>query len=303
MLGETDVERLLDPRLLLDALETGFKWLELGEVQTPPRPLLAVPDKGFSLAMSAWRPGMHLTVKIVNVFAGNAARGLPSHTGLINLFDAETGAPVCVMDGASITAIRTAAAAMLSVRMLSRPESRIATVIGAGVQAREHLRLLPLVRDCERINIWARDPDAARRLAAGSPIAHAITGMEAAVHESDIVCLTTNSPVPVIRAEWIRPGTHVTSVGYSPPDGELPRELAERHRLFVETLNAFQPPPVGCGELVTLEPSVGVTIGAVALGRKPGRLNPAEITVYKSMGNAMEDLVAANLVFQRAITA
>ncbi len=300
MLTGADVERYLDPRALLDGLEAGFGWLELGEVQTPPRPKLPVADRGFSLAMSAWRPGMQLTVKIVNVFEGNHALGLPSHQALISLFDPDTGAPTCVMDGASITGLRTAAAAMLSVRMLSRPEGQIATVIGAGVQGQNHLRLLPLVRNIARVNVCSRNPEQARRLADGSDTAHATTDVEAAVRESDIVCLTTASPSPVIQAEWIKPGAHVTSVGHRDLGGELPRELAEKHRLFVETLDAFQPSPVGCGELAGLDPGTGTTLGAVALGRKPGRLSPTEITVYKAMGNAMEDMVAANLVFQRA---
>ena len=301
MLTGVDVERYLDPRALLDGLEAGFGWLELGEVQTPPRPKLPVADRGFSLAMSAWRPGMQLTVKIVNVFEGNHALGLPSHQALISLFDPDTGAPTCVMDGASITGIRTAAAAMLSVRMLSRADSRIATVIGAGVQGQEHLRLLPLVRSIARINVCSRNPEHARRLADDNKTAHATTDMEAAVRESDIVCLTTASPSPVIQAEWLKPGAHITSVGHRPLGGELPRELTEKHRLFVETLDAFQPSPVGCGELAGLDSTTGTTLGAVALGRKPGRLSPTEITVYKAMGNAMEDMVAANLVYQRAI--
>ena len=301
MLTGADVERYLDPRLLFEGLEAGFGWLELGEVQTPPRPKLRVADRGFSLAMSAWRPGMQLTVKIVNVFEGNHARALPSHQALISLFDPDTGAPTCVMDGASITGLRTAAAAMLSVRLLSRAESRTATVIGAGVQGRDHLRLLPLVRNIARINVCSRNPEQARRLAAGSETAHATTDLEAAVRESDIVCLTTASPSPVIQAGWLKPGAHVTSVGYAPPGSELPRELARHQRIFVETLDAFQPSPVGCSELAGLDPATGTTLGAVTLGRKPGRLSPTEITVYKAMGNAMEDMVAANLVFQRAI--
>ena len=300
MLTGADVERYLDPRELLDGLEAGFGWLELGEVQTPPRPKLPVADRGYSLAMSAWRPGMQLTVKIVNVFEGNHALGLPSHHALITLFDPDTGAPTCMMDGASITGLRTAAAAMLSVRMLSRAESRIATVIGAGVQGRDHLRLLPLVRGIARVNVCSRNPEQARRLADGSDTARATTDMEAAVRESDIVCLTTASPSPVIQAEWIKPGAHITSVGHRDLGGELPRELAVKHRLFVETLDAFQPSPVGCGELAGLDPATGTTLGAVALGRKPGRMSDTEITVYKAMGNAMEDMVAANLVFQRA---
>jgi ornithine cyclodeaminase/alanine dehydrogenase-like protein (mu-crystallin family) len=295
-----EVEKYLDPRELLAGLEDGFRALELGEVQSPPRPKLSVAGKGFSLAMPAWRPGMQLTVKIVNVFDNNLKINLPSHLALINLFDPDSGAATCVMDGTYITGIRTAASAVLSARMLSRSESQIATVIGAGVQGREHLRLLPLIRDLERINVCSLRLEDAQKLSARSEIACAMGNVEAAVRESDIVCLAAHSPTPVISSDWVKPGTHVSSVGYYPPHGELPKDLASKHRLFVETLDAFQPPPVGCGELAGLDPLMGTTLGAVALGRKPGRVSDREVTVYKAMGVAMEDMVAANLAYQKA---
>jgi len=299
-LSESDVEKYLDLHELLDGLEDGFRGLELGEVQSPHRPQLSIPGKGFSLAMPAWRRGMQMTVKIVNVFDRNLDVDLPNHLALINLFDPDTGAVSCVMDGTYITAIRTAASSVLSARMLSRSGSRIATVIGAGVQGREHLRLLPLIRDLERIHVCSLRYDDAEKLAARSEIARATADVEAAVRESDIVCLATHSPAPVIRPEWVKRGTHVSSVGYSPPNGELPKELPREHRLFVETLDALQPAPVGCAELAGLDASVATSLGAVALGRKPGRLRDDEITVYKAMGIAMEDMVAANLAYQRA---
>jgi alanine dehydrogenase len=299
-LSESDVEKYLDLHELLDGLEDGFRGLELGEVQSPPRPQLSIPGKGFSLAMPAWRRGMQITVKVVNVFDRNLDVDLPNHLALINLFDPETGAVSCVMDGTYITSIRTAASSVLSARMLSRSGSRIATVIGAGVQGREHLRLLPLIRDLERIHVCSLRYDDAEKLASRSEIARATADVETAVRESDIVCLATHSPTPVIRPEWVKRGTHVSSVGYSPPNGELPKELPREHRLFVETLDALQPAPVGCAELAGLDASMATSLGAVALGRKPGRLRDDEITVYKAMGIAMEDMVAANLAYQRA---
>jgi ornithine cyclodeaminase/alanine dehydrogenase-like protein (mu-crystallin family) len=299
-LSEKEVEKCLDPEELLDRLEDGFRGLELGEVQSPPRSQLSVIGKGFSLTMPAWRPGMQLTVKIVNVFDANLEIGLPNHLALINLFDPDTGATSCVMDGTYITAIRTAAAAALSVRLLSRAGSRIATVIGAGVQGRQHLRFLPFIRNFDRINICSLRFNEAQKLAAQSKIACATADREKAVRESDVVCLATHSPEPVINPDWVRPGAHVTSVGFHPPNGELPKDLARAHRLFVETLDAYQPPPVGCSELAGLEVSMGATLGAVALGRKIGRRSDDEITVYKAMGVAMEDMVAANLAFLRA---
>lgn len=299
-LSETEVEKHLDLQELLGGLEDGFRGLELGEIQSPPRPKLSVDGKGFSLAMPAWRPGTQITVKIVNVFDRNLEIDLPNHLALINLFDPDTGAPTCVMDGTYITGIRTAASAVLSARMLSRSGSRVATVIGAGVQGLEHLRLLPLIRNLERLNVCSLRFDDAQKLATRSEIARATDDVEAAVRESDIVCLATHSPTPVIKPEWVKPCAHVSSASYYPPNGELPKDLAREHRLFVETLDAFQPPPVGCGELAGLDASTGTTLGAVTLGRKPGRLSDAEITVYKAMGLAMEDMVAANLAYQSA---
>jgi alanine dehydrogenase len=299
-LSAKEVEKYVNPRELIDELENGFRALELGKVQSPPRSKLSVVGRGFSLTMPAWRPGMQLTVKIVNVFDGNPRINLPSHLALINLFDPDTGAASCVMDGTYITAIRTAECAVLSARLLSRVGSRIATVIGAGVQGREHLRLLPLIRDFDRINVCSVRFEDARKLAAQSEIAIATADVERAVRQSDVVCLATHSPEPVISSDWVMPGTHVSSIGFHAPNGELPKDLARAHRLFVEALDAFQPPPVGCGELAGLDISIGTTLGAVALGRKPGRRSDEEITVYKAMGVAMEDMVAANLAFRKA---
>jgi alanine dehydrogenase len=299
-LSENDVEKYLDPHELLSALEDGFRGLERGEVQSPPRTKLSLPNDGVSLAMPAWRPGMQIAVKIVNFSSSNLERGLPNHLAFINLFDPETGLATCVMDGTYITAIRTAAAAALSLRMLSRVNSRVATIIGAGVQGLQHLRLLPSVRDFERINICSLRVEDAEKLAFRGKSARANADIEAAVRESDVVCLTTHSAKPVIDPNWVKPGTHVSSVGYCPPDGELPRDLAAKHRLFVETLDAFETPPVGCGELSGLDRSKGTTLGATLLGRKPGRTSDDEITVYKAMGIAMEDMVAANLAYQTA---
>jgi ornithine cyclodeaminase/alanine dehydrogenase-like protein (mu-crystallin family) len=301
LLSEADVKSLLDPGELLDALEDGFRALAAGEVQSPPRPQITVPGAGFSLAMSAWRPGLQICVKVVNVFETNLDRGLPNHLAMITLFAPDTGATTCVMDGTYITAIRTAAAAVLSTRLLSRPESRVATIVGAGVQAREHLRMLPLARQFERINICSLVDDHAVRLAAQHETAVPRRDLEAAIGESDVVCLTTHSTNPVIDPSWIPAGTHVSSVGYYPPNGELPPELARENPLFVEHLDALQPAPVGCAELSGLDPAQVTTLGDVISGRASGRTQPDVITVYKAMGIGLEDLVAANLAYDRAV--
>jgi ornithine cyclodeaminase/alanine dehydrogenase-like protein (mu-crystallin family) len=300
-LSEAQVAENLDPLELLDALEDGFRGLELGEVQAPFRPEVTVPGKGFSLAMAAWRPGSHICVKIVNVFDANLDVDLPNHLAMINLFDPDTGATSCVMDATYITGIRTAAAAVLSVRLLGRADARVATVVGAGVQAREHLRLLPLVRTFERVNVCSLYAEDAERLAARSPVARATADLERAVRESDVVCLATHSATPVIDPAWLKPGAHVSSVGYHPPDGELPRQLALHHRLFVESYDALEQPPVGCAELSTADRANATTLGAVVLDRSLGRRDDTEITVYKAMGIGMEDMVAANLAYASAV--
>ena len=300
-LSEADVVACLDLGALLDALAGGFADVERGLVQSPGRPGVTVPERGFSLAMPAWRPGDLIAVKVVNVFDGNLAVGLPNHLAMITLFDPETGATTCVMDGTYVTAVRTAAAAALSARLLARADAKVATIVGAGVQAREHLRVLPLVRGFERINICSLVADDAQRLAERSPIAVGTTDVRAAVESSAVVCLATHSPRPVINASWVRSGTHVSSVGYFPPGGELPRDLLGVARLFVETVDAFEPAPVGCSELAGADRAAAAALGAVVLDAARGRPTDDEITVYKAMGIAMEDLVAANLAYRAAI--
>ena len=265
-LSEADVERHLDPHELIDALEEGFRGLESGDVQCPPRTMLSVPGKGFSLAMPAWRPGMQLAVKVVNVFDGNLSVDLPSHLAWITLFDPANGLTTCVMDGTFVTAMRTAAAAALSARMLSRHDSRVATIIGAGVQGREHLRQLPLVRNVDRIYICSVKSEDAGKLAERSPIAQATTDVEAAVHASDIVCLATSSATPVIEAAWIKPGTHVSSVGYCPPGGEL--RLGSREPIACSSRRSmrFSPRPWVAASWQDSTPRLGPAWGRLRSG-------------------------------------
>jgi ornithine cyclodeaminase/thiomorpholine-carboxylate dehydrogenase len=301
LLGEAEVERLLDLDALLDALADGFRALSAGRLIAPSRNEVVVPEAGFLLAMPAWQPGMDIAVKLVSVFHGNAGRGLPGHQALICLFDPETGIAKAVLDGTYITAIRTAGGAALATRLLARPTARVLTILGAGVQGQMHLRLLPRVRPFAEIRIGSLYFDEAVRLAATDARARAVESFEDAVRGADVVCLCTTAGEPVISLDWLSPGVHVTSVGYMPPGGELDRRIVESGRLFVETRLAFQPPPTGCGELSGLSPDSGTELGEVLLGQRPGRQSDGDLTVYKSMGHAMEDLVAAHLAYRRAI--
>jgi ornithine cyclodeaminase/thiomorpholine-carboxylate dehydrogenase len=286
------VRELLDRRELIDELGAGFRALSAGELEAADRTGIR-PDGNVLLSMPGALPGGDLTVKVVTIFEGNAPR-LPTHLATIGLYDRTTGACRAFMDGTAVTALRTAAAAALATRELARADARSLLVVGAGVQAREHLAALPLVRDFDEIAVWARRREEAEQL--GRPAGD----LEAAVRAADVIALTTGSPAPVIRADWVRPGTHVSSVGYHPPGGELPRELAERGRLFVETRAAFARPPVGCGELAELDPEHGTELGELLSGNRPGRRGDEDITVYKAMGHVVEDVVAAGLAHRRA---
>jgi ornithine cyclodeaminase/alanine dehydrogenase-like protein (mu-crystallin family) len=286
ILNRQEVEDLLDLGDLLSGLEQGFKALADGEITAPHRNQLTTPD-GFLLGMPGRLDG-HMTVKVVTVYEHHD----PSHLATIGLYDAKTGACQAFMDGTYITAIRTSAAAAVATGILAREDAKTLALIGAGVQGEHHLRTFPLVRDFDEIRISSLYPEDAHRLAALHPRAHAVDAPETAVRGADVVALATHSPHPVIEPGWIAPGTHVSSVGYHPPDGELPRALLDRASLFVETLEAFEPPPVGCAELDTHREAT-----VIARAR---RTSDDEITVYKAMGHVMEDIVAAELVYRRA---
>jgi alanine dehydrogenase len=259
-------------------------------------------DEAFLLGMPGHRPGSDMTVKMVTVFEQNLRRetGLPSHLAVICTFDAETGACRAFIDGTYITAIRTSASAAVSARLLARDDARVLTILGAGVQGEHHLRTFPLVRDFEEIRIGSLYLEDAERLAAKDPRAHAVEDFEAAVRSSDVVALSSHAGEPIISADWVGPGTHVSSVGYKPPRGELPRALAESGSLFVETRIAFEPTPVGCAELQGLDPAAATELGDIVNGARPGRRSPDEITVYKAMGHVIEDMVAADLAVRAA---
>jgi alanine dehydrogenase len=300
VLDRAEVERLLDLDELFDALADGFRALTRGEVVAPQRNQLPMPGQAFLLGMPGRTGDGLMTVKVVTLFEANPTVGLPAHMATIALYDPATGACRAFMDGTYITAIRTSAAAALACDLLARDDARTLALFGGGVQAEHHLRTFPRIRAFEDIRVVSRDAEDARRLVADHPRARALEDPEAAVRGADVVALTTNAAQPVIELDWLAPGTHVSSVGYSPPAGELPRELAQAAHLFVETRVAFEAPPVGSAELHGLDPAIATELGEVLLGSASGRRDREEITVYKAMGHVAEDIAAAELVFAAA---
>ncbi|MDP9247316.1 MAG: ornithine cyclodeaminase family protein [Candidatus Dormibacteraeota bacterium] len=300
VLSRAEVERLLDLDELVDALAAVFVELSAGNTSVPPR-VGARSGSGLLAAMPGYVAGVALETKLVTVFPGNHARGLPSHQALIALFDEETGRPLALMDGTYITAVRTAAASALSARLLGRPEAAVLSILGAGVQGRSHLEAMQRVADFHEVRIASRSLDHAQALASSSPRARAMQSFEEAVLGADVVCCCTDSSQPVLQFSWLSAGAHVTSVGSNQTGPELDAETVRRGRLFVESRVAFQPPPAGAADLAGVDPAEATELGEVVAASSPGRRDASEITVYKSMGHAVEDAAAAGLVYRRAL--
>lgn len=248
ILARKDIEKLLDPFELLAALEEGFKALSAGELNVPPRNQVTAP-KGILLGMPAYMPHRHMSVKLVSVFHENHKLDVPGHQAMIALFDSETGTPIAMLDGEYITALRTAAGAILSINLLARKNIKSIAIIGAGVQGQAHVRMIGTLSGVEEIRIASKDITHARALAPADSRAVAVDSIRQAVANADAVCLCTSSPEPIIEAGWLKAGAHISSVGYRPPGGEMPRDIIEHSNLFVESKSAFEAPPVGSAEL------------------------------------------------------
>ena len=300
-LSQAEVVRLLDLDKLLDALAGAFVELSAGRTSVPPRIAARTPSGGLLGAMPGYIGGV-LEAKLVSVFPQNHVRGLPSHQGLIALFDENTGGPLAVMDGVAITGIRTGASAAVAAKWLARPEAATLAIIGAGVQGRSHLAAFPLARPFKEIRIASRNADKAAALAAENPIARAVATFEEAVRGADVICCCTDAREPVVKYEWFAPGAHLSSVGgtFGP---EIDAQSIGAGMLFVESRDAVrQPPPAGAHELQGLRPESVTEVGEVISGAKPGRTAPDQLTVYKSTGHAVEDAAAVRLVYERAVS-
>jgi ornithine cyclodeaminase/alanine dehydrogenase-like protein (mu-crystallin family) len=298
VLTRTEVEGLLDLDALLEALAGAHAELSAGSTSLPTRVAAFAGDAGLLAAMPAYLPSAGLGCKLVSLFPGNRDR--PTHQAAIMLFDPATGTPVALMDGTYVTAARTAAASALAARLLARPDARVLAILGTGVQARSHARALDAIREWSEIRIAGRDPAKAEQLAAELG-ATAAASFEAAVRGADVVASTTHSAEPIVHAEWVAPGTHVGSVGYNAPGSELDPALLRAATVVVESReSAFAPPPAGAPELAGLDPSAVSELGELASGARPGRTTADEVTLYKSVGVAVQDLAAAALVLAAA---
>jgi alanine dehydrogenase len=300
-LSRAEVERLLDVDAMLEALARALVLFSSGVTSVPPRAGARVGDRGILGAMPGYVPGVALEVKLVSVFPANHDRGLPSHQGLIAVFDESNGAPLAVMDGTYITAIRTGGTAAVAARALAREDASVLAILGAGVQGWSHLETFPRVRAFKEIRIASRSASHASALAARHPLARVALSFEEAVRGADVVACCTDARTPVIHRAWLKPGAHVSSVGgtWGP---EIDAETIAASRVFVEWRGAANtPPPAGAVELQGMDPNAVTEVGEVLAGTRPGRRSNEEITLYKSTGHAVEDAATARLVYDRAI--
>jgi ornithine cyclodeaminase len=248
--------------------------------------------------------------KLISVYPGNHGTELDSHQGAVLLFDGENGSLLAMMDAASITAIRTAAVSGVATRLLARTDASTLAILGSGVQARTHLDAMFAVRPFKKVFVWSRDADHARALVSKTPwTEHAdfqvVSDARTAVEGADVVCTVTASRESVLHGKWLRPGTHVNAVGASLPTArELDTEAIKRSLVFVDrresALNEAGDLLIPMKEGALSADHIKGEIGQLLSGHDPGRQNGNEITVFKSLGLAVEDLAAAHYLHDRA---
>ena len=302
VLSREDVSRCLDLAGLREQLTHAFIAFSDGVTSVPPRMAASALD-GFLGAMPGFVPGVGFGLKAVTVFAGNHGTTVPSHQGLIALFDPSSGSPVAVMDASLITEVRTALSAAMGVDLGARRDATSLAVIGAGALGHEHMRVLQGIRPWTDIRVASRTHAHAEALAEQYPGTRAVANFEAAVRGADVVCLCTDAAEPVIEHEWLAAGVHVSSVGRG---AEIPAATMTAAMdggvVIVEWRGAaVNAPPAGAHELQGHDPAAMVEMGEILSGRAVGRTNDSDLTVYKSTGHAIEDLAAARLVLDTAL--
>lgn len=306
-LSEADIRAVLPMQDLIGAMEAALAAFSSGQVVQPVRPVVEMGEAAWFAAMPGFvRHPAVLGAKLVAVIGANQARGLPTHRASILLLDPETGALIAVMDGRLITEMRTAAVSAVSAKYMARADAGVLAILGSGVQARSHLAALRLWRSFAEVRVWSPTPAHVRRFAADSPVpVRACRSAEEAVRDADIVVLATASATPVVDFEWVAPGVHVISVGACRPNQrEMDPVLVADARIVVDSRTAALQES---GDIVMAlregriaQTRVLAELGEVVSGGAPGRTSDMEITIFKSLGLAVEDLAAAHLAYRRA---
>ena len=307
VLNQEEVEQLLDMEGCIEAMAEALASLARGEVHVPLRAVVRPPGEDtFIGLMPAHRGGGAplYSLKTVCVFPDNPKRGLDAHQGTVTLFDGETGETLAVLNASAITAIRTAAVSAVATRLLAREDARVLGVLGAGVQARSHLEALRLVRNFDQVRIFSPTAAHAEALAREAG-AEAVGTAEEAVRGANVVVTATSSVEPVLRREWLDPGAHVNVVGGRPPTmRELDVATVADSAFYVDRRESAENEAFDFRDALeagAIGPDhIRGEIGEVLIGAAPGRTSPEELTVFRSLGLAVEDLAAAEYVVRRA---
>jgi ornithine cyclodeaminase/alanine dehydrogenase-like protein (mu-crystallin family) len=305
VLSHDDVRRLLPMDECIELMGNVLADFARGNLWQPLRSVMRPPDQSSLMGlMPAHRsePQAAYGLKAICVFPENPARGLDAHQGGVLLFDGATGELRALLDGSAVTRVRTAAVSAVATRALAREDAKELAIIGAGVQARSHLEALPHVREFEHVRIWSRTPERAQAAAAESSLPIDVAeSAEAAVRGADVVVTATSSREPVVEHDWLAPGAHVNAVGSSiPTTRELDTETMSSAALFCDARESLVN-EAGDYLLSGLTPErIRAELGEVLVGTAEGRLTADELTVFKSLGLAVEDLAAAEHVYERA---
>ena len=311
VLDAAAVERLLPMRECIEVMARAFVDLERGDVVQPLRSIFVPPDTQTAMAwMPAYRakPRPAFGMKVLCVVPDNPGRGLDTHQGQVLVADGETGQLRGVLDASTVTGIRTAAVSALATRLLAREDARVLAIIGTGAQARRHIESIPLVRRIEQIHVAGREPAHAQRLvwdmrkACACPI-DAVADARTAVRGADIIVTATSSPTPVIERTWLAAGVHVNAVGASrPTHRELDVDTIAAALLFTDRRESLEN-EAGDYRLAREEGRITRSpreLGELLAGKVEGRTSAEQVTIFRSLGLAVEDLVAAEHVLTRA---
>src|SRR6185503_13127183 len=313
LLSQDDVARALSMADCIEVVDEALRALAREDVVLPVRTILWLPDRrGLLGLMPAFLGvGKLLGIKAITVMPGNHGTPFDSHQGVVLLFEADQGRLLTILDATAITTIRTAAASAVATRALARAEAGDLAILGTGVQAAAHLDAMRAVRPVRRVRVWSRNSSNARAFAARESARHGIEVIAAptareAVLDADLICTVTSACEPILNGTWIAPGAHVNAVGACIPRcRELDSEAVRRARVYVDHRPAALAEagdlliPIAEGVLDATH-IVG-EIGDVLIGGVPGRRGPEEITLFKSLGIAIEDLAAAGRAYARAV--
>jgi ornithine cyclodeaminase len=313
VLNHPEVERLLPMGKCIDVMQDAFVALARNEVDQPLRHIFKPGNiKGVMALMPSFRGGAKplFGLKAICVFPGNANIGKDAHQGGVLLFDGTTGEPLAMINASAITAIRTAAVSGLATRVLAKPDADSLAIIGAGVQARAHLEAIACVRPLKFARVAARRFESARAFATEMQGRHAfpiepVESAAAAVRDAKIIVTATTAREPVLKREWIAPGAHINAIGtFSPRAREIDSQTMKDATVVVDrresAFNEAGDYLLAASEGVINEASIAAELGEVLIGSHPGRTSRDEITLFKSLGLAMEDMAAAEYVLERA---